>query len=104
MADLALYEVQRRHFLCEHPYCQLWLLEHGIEEEFAIRGQGNVSLHGPDGPLVAVPLATEIHHKAKRRAGMLLDTRYWMAVSAEAHRRIEAHKDWARAAGYLLEF
>ena len=102
--DVGLYDVQRRRFLSEHPYCQLWLFEHGIAEELAIRNQGNVRLHGPDSPLVPVPLATEVHHKNKRRAEMLLDIRYWMAVSSEAHRKIESHKGWARAAGYLLEF
>lgn len=103
-SDIESYDVRRLRFLSEHPYCQVWLLEHGIGEELAIRNHGNVRLHEPDGPIVPVPLATEIHHKNKRRAEMLLDTSYWMAVSAEAHQRIEAHKDWARAAGYLLDF
>jgi len=103
-SDMQLYDVERQRFLSEHPYCQLWLRENGIEEETAIRNQGKVRLQEPDGPAVLVPLATEIHHMNKRRARMLLDTRHWMAVSSEAHKRIESRKDWARASGYLLEF
>jgi hypothetical protein len=103
-SDIESYDVSRLRFLSEHPYCQVWLHEHGIGEELAIRNKGNVRLGERNSPVVPVPLATEVHHKNKRRSEMLLDTRYWMAVSAEAHKRIETHKDWARAAGYLLDF
>ena len=103
-SDAESYKVSRLRFLSEHPYCQLWLSEHGVSEEVAIQSQGHIRLREPDGPLVPVPLATEIHHTNKRRADRLLDSRYWMAVSAEAHQKIEANKDWARVMGYLLGF
>jgi hypothetical protein len=51
-----------------------------------------------------VPLATQVHHRNKRRGADLLDQTEWLAVSASAHHRIENDKAWARAQGYLLNF
>jgi hypothetical protein len=51
-----------------------------------------------------VPLSTEIHHKNKRRGADLLEPHFWLAVSQDAHRRIEENKAWARAECYLLDF
>lgn len=96
-----LYSYRRKLFLLAHPYCQVWCAEHGITEEVAIRQGGRLPL---DGATVSVPLSTEIHHVNKRRGVDLLDVRFWLAVSAEAHRRIEDHKAWARARGYLRDF
>ena len=79
----------------------MWLAEHGVEEAVALRLGGRVPLAGA---LVSVPLATEIHHRNKRRGADLIDPQHWLAVSAAAHRRIEDHKTWARAQGYLLDF
>jgi hypothetical protein len=96
-----LYEYRRKQFLAAHPYCQVWLAEHGVEEADAIHNGGRVEVNGT---LLTVPLSTEIHHKNKRRGFDLLDPSEWLAVSADAHRRIESEKDWARARGYLRDF
>lgn len=95
------YHYRRRQFLLAHPYCQVWLAEHGIAEDVAQRQRGRVQF---DGAIVSVPLATEIHHQNKRRGVDLLEQRYWMAVSRDAHERIEGNKAWARAQGFLLDF
>ncbi len=101
LEETSLYRYRRKLFLLAHPYCQVWLAEHGVEEETAIRHRGAVTLGGVT---AIIPLATEVHHKNKRRGGDLLDERFWLAVSREAHEQIEAHKSWARAAGWLRAF
>ena len=96
-----LYQYRRKQFFAVHPYCQVFLAEHGIDEAEAIRQRGCVLLNGTP---VTIPLATELHHRNKRRGADLLDQSEWLAVSGEAHRRIEEQKDWARLAGYLHDF
>jgi hypothetical protein len=99
--DLELYRWRSRQFPLKHPYCQVWLAENNIPEEDAILLQGRAVLNGVT---VSIPLSTEIHHKNKRRGDDLLDQEYWMAVSEDAHRKIESNKDWARAMNFLLPF
>jgi len=102
LLDSPLYRYRRQQFLLLHPYCQVWLAEHHLTEDEAKQQQGLVRL--PDQSTVSVPLATEIHHRNKRRGADLLDQSEWLAVSREAHARIEGHKTWARAHGYLRDF
>ncbi len=101
LSELSLYHYRRKLFLRAHPYCQVWLAEHGVQEETAIRQGGRVECGGV---MEIIPLSTEIHHKNKRRGGDLLDQDYWMAVSLDAHRGIEGNKAWARALGYSSNF
>ena len=102
LRETELYRYRVRQFLLAHPYCQVWLAEHGVVEAEAIRVGGTITL--ADCSVVLVPLATEVHHRNKRRGDDLLDARFWLAVSREAHRQIEERKQAARAAGYLLNF
>lgn len=46
--------------------------------------------------------ATEVHHKKGRVGKLLLDVRYWLAVSRDGHRWIEEHPDEAKELGYSL--
>lgn len=46
--------------------------------------------------------ATEVHHKKGRIGDLLLDQRYWLAVSSEGHRKIEMNPEWAKENGYSL--
>jgi len=94
-----LYQIKR--FLIEHPY---WLVENGVSEDEAKRQGGRVRVGGPDSPLVAIPLATEVHHRNKRRDEDLLDQTHWLAVSRSGHEKIEQNKDWARSLNLLLPF
>jgi len=45
--------------------------------------------------------ATQIHHQRGRMAGLLLDERYWKAVSAAGHDKIHRNLEWARRHGLL---
>lgn len=101
LEQTSLYLYRRKLFLLAHPYCQVWLAEHGVAEAEALRGGGVIEVGGAT---AIIPLATEIHHQNKRRGRDLLDQQYWMAVSTYGHRRIEANKAWARAQGFLLDF
>ena len=104
LEETSLYHYRRKQFLLAHPYCQVWLAEHGVDEATAIHDFGFIRLDGPSGPATVVPLSTEIHHQNKRRGADLLDQQFWMAVSRDGHEQIEANKAWARAQGYLLDF
>lgn len=46
--------------------------------------------------------ATTIHHQAGRIGDLLLDTKYWIGVSFEAHVEIENNPDWAKSKGYSV--
>ncbi|WP_060868532.1 hypothetical protein [Chryseobacterium indologenes] len=58
-------------------------------------------------------ITTDVHHK-KGRVGfadqwarinnisLLLDTRFWLAVSRDGHRQIEENPSWAKEMGYSL--
>lgn len=44
----------------------------------------------------------QVHHKKGRIESLLLDQRYWLAVSDEGHREIELNPKWAKEMGYSL--
>ena len=45
---------------------------------------------------------TEIHHKKGRIGDLLIDTRYWIALSRTGHIFIEQNPEWAKENGYSL--
>ncbi len=102
LEQLRSYAARRAQFLRDHPYCQLWLAEHGVDEARTIRERGVLPFGGQ--PRVQVPRSATVHHRNKRRGGRLLDEREWLAVSWTGHRRIEDHKAWARDRGFLKSF
>jgi hypothetical protein len=52
-------------------------------------------------PITKQP-TTDIHHKKGRVGSLLLDTRYWVALSREAHKFVEENPEWAKENGYSL--
>lgn len=63
-------------------------------------------------PVTGQP-TTDIHHKMGRvgfadswarinNVTLLLDTRFWLAVSRDGHRQIEENPSWAKEMGYSL--
>jgi hypothetical protein len=44
----------------------------------------------------------EVHHKKGRTGKLLIDKRYWLAVSRKAHRKITDNPAWAIEHGYSL--
>ena len=52
-------------------------------------------------PITKQP-TTDIHHKKGRIGSLLLDTRYWIALSREGHKFVEENPEWAKENGYSL--
>lgn len=46
--------------------------------------------------------ATQVHHAKGRVGKLLLDKRYWKAVSDEGHRKIELNPNWAKENGFSI--
>jgi len=87
--QLEQYFKARLEFLAANPICKVWMDEN----------PSRLSFHEYGG----APRSTDIHHRRGRVGKMLLDTRYWMAVSRTAHQRIHQFPKWAREKGYLLD-
>jgi hypothetical protein len=53
-------------------------------------------------PITKKP-TTDIHHKKGRVGSLLLDTRFWIALSREGHKFVEENPIWAKENGYSLD-
>lgn len=71
--DMILYGKLRKQFLKDNPICP-------------ITGEKT----------------TDVHHKKGRLGKLLLDTKFWLAVSRKGHKRIEENPEWAKEMGYSL--
>lgn len=45
----------------------------------------------------------QIHHQKGRIASLLLDKRFWLAVCADCHTKIENNPEWAIEKGYSIK-
>jgi hypothetical protein len=80
----AIYAKVRADYLRENRWCKVALL-----------------LPGPGrGELVE---ATQVHHSRGKLGPLLIDTRFFVAVSAASHDWIERNKNDARRYGFLCE-
>jgi len=52
-------------------------------------------------PITKEP-TTDVHHKKGRIGSLLLDKKYWVAVSRSGHRFVEENPIWAKENGYSL--
>jgi hypothetical protein len=52
-------------------------------------------------PITGKP-TTDVHHSKGRIGSLLLDTRYWIALSREGHKYVEENPEWAKENGYSL--
>ena len=52
-------------------------------------------------PITGKP-TTDVHHMKGRIGDLLLDTRYWVALSREGHKYVEENPEWAKENGYSL--
>lgn len=52
-------------------------------------------------PITGKP-TTDVHHMKGRIGSLLLDTRYWVALSREGHKYVEENPEWAKENGYSL--
>ncbi len=104
------YEIVRAQFLKDHPFCQHWIAENGLDEDKIVANNGWYLVNKNDPLFVKpnysgnarVPESTEIHHK-KGRGKYLLDTRYFMAVRSGHAFYIHGNTKDAYAKGYMLD-
>lgn len=92
------YTLARLRYLSEHPYCQIFIRRHGLDEYYVFRNGGVVYSRGY---WLAVPKATEIHHSKKPKCKYLLDESTWFSCCREQHEWVENHKSEARQLGLL---
>ena len=52
-------------------------------------------------PITGWP-TTDIHHMKGRIGDLLLNQRYWIALSREGHQHVEDNPEWAKENGYSL--
>lgn len=52
-------------------------------------------------PITKQP-TTDVHHSKGRVGSLFLDTRYWIALSREGHKKVEENPEWAKENGYSL--
>jgi hypothetical protein len=69
--NMVIYNKLRKQFLKDNPIC----------------------------PVTGEP-ATDIHHKRGRLGKLLLDQKFWLAVSRKGHKAIEANPEWAKKMGF----
>lgn len=94
------YSAARDAYLREHPVCQIWIAEHGLNEaEVLAQVTPGVQCWFAG---ERVPFANQIHHRNKCRRARLTDFRFIMSASQFWHDQVENRKGWARENGYLL--
>lgn len=93
------YNVEKALYLQEHPFCQIFIARHGLDEDEVKRENG---LLRRGGHTIVVPIATQIHHRNKRDGERLLDQRWWMSACQMQHDYVEANKSRSRELGLLL--
>jgi len=98
----------RKDYLLEHPYCMHFMQENGIDEDVAVKNMGIVLVKRKDGQSDGdwdwghCPKATQIHHRKGRVGNLLIDMRWWMAVSEEGHRKIHNDPKTSYEKGYMV--
>ena len=102
-AERREYAELRERYLREHPVCQIWIAERGLDEAAVLaqlgdnRRPGDLWWNGE-----RVPFANQIHHRNKCRRARLTDERWIMSASQKWHDEVEGKKGWARDRGYLF--
>ncbi len=105
--QLRAYSIARKRYLAEHPICEVWCSEKGWQwyAPGRYRHEGVVATWDAEACFLrteGAPLSVEIHHRKGRVGALLLDERWWFAISRQNHDRIHANPKEARERGWLL--
>lgn len=109
-SELAEYRIESPKYLDAHPWCEIFLAEHGLLLS-DVSESGWADIRSPEekrdgvcvGRRVHVPRSIEVHHRNGRNGReRLLNQAFWMAVHRSSHNHIKDHQSWARRRGYLL--
>lgn len=60
-------------------------------------------LHGKQCEVFPSKKATEVHHMRGRAGTLLIDTRFFLAVSRDGHDLIHRNPNWARLNGFMCD-
>ncbi len=98
------YAKLRPKFLKAHPFCQITIRYHNLDEQEVIRNNGYavVLLNGGIKSTILIPRSNQIHHSRKPKCKYLNDTSTWFAASPIGHEWLEANKREARRLGLLF--
>lgn len=107
------YPVWAKGYCKSHQYLRTDKKPTKLKHETEKRGKENLEylrkrkefLSLPENEFCAVfpwLRSTEIHHKKGRIGKLLIDERYFLAVSPEGHRKIENNPEWAYEMGYSI--
>ena len=74
-------------------------------EELQYNADVKVYLGKPENQICPITKqkTTEVHHKKGRIGKLLLDQRFWIALSTEGHRQVELNPEWAKENGFSLD-
>jgi hypothetical protein len=96
------YKKLKDQFLIDHPYCQHYMAENGIDEKVAIDNLGIVLVNRlGNWCYLDIPRSSEIHHK-KGRGKYHLDVSTWMATREGHSLFIHGDPKTAYERGYML--
>lgn len=104
-AECRAYSAIKAQYLAVHPFCQIFLARHGLDEAevFAAAGGPQFSWSGATYYKgLRIPRSTQIHHRNKRDRDRLNDVGWWLAACQAEHDLVENNKSWARDVGLLL--
>jgi len=106
--EMKEYTRLRDQFMADRPVCEVWLSDHLWQT--VVDRNGRPTGEYCRGSYVTVPAehllafgaprSEELHHR-EGRGKNYLKVSSWLAVSAQAHRRIHGSPSWARANGFL---
>ena len=97
------YTKLRKDFLVLHPYCQITMRFHNLDEQEVIKSDGYAIVLTPAGQKITikVPRSNQVHHTKKPKCKYLNDVSTWLAASPIGHEWVESNKKEARKLGLL---
>jgi hypothetical protein len=97
------YAKRRVAYLKAHPFCQIYLRYHNLDESAVIARNGACVVRNEKGQTFTdyAPRSNQIHHAAKPKCKYLNDESTWFAASPKWHEWAEQNKKEARRIGVI---
>lgn len=83
-------------YLARHPYCQIFIARHELDEDAVICGGGKSGS-------IKVPRATLVHQRTDGLGASIDGDAWWMAACTEELAWVRKNKDVATALGFVVE-
>jgi hypothetical protein len=86
-----------------HPWCQIFMTRHKLNEAEVIRGSGVVAVfEGPIARKVQVPRAVDIHHRHGREGPLLTDPQWFVSACNDQLAWLAKNIEEAQRLGLIL--